>query len=108
MEQNACGPNTMINRSVLFGSANPTGAKEDDECVNGCFDGCVADCFDGCVGHVDDSKEDGVDNSIDSGDKHFTHFTQFENNVNLGGCYKHLTHVVKKNSKLPISDVAGH
>eukprot|EP00957_Ditylum_brightwellii_P073219 5566349-Ditylum_brightwellii.AAC.1 len=91
-EQNACGPNAMISRSELFGSTNPTSAKEDDECADGCFDRCVNDSFDRCVGHVDDGKEDGVDNSVGSGDKHLTHLTQFEKNVNLGGCDKHLTH----------------
>eukprot|EP00957_Ditylum_brightwellii_P044442 3372175-Ditylum_brightwellii.AAC.1 len=92
-EQNTCGLNAMISRSKLFGSANSTGAKEDEECGDGCFDGCVNDCFDGCVGHVDDSKEDGVGNSVESGDKHLTHLTQFENNDNLDGCDKHLTHL---------------
>eukprot|EP00957_Ditylum_brightwellii_P022646 1707918-Ditylum_brightwellii.AAC.1 len=66
----------MISRSELFGSANSTGVKEDEECVDGHFNGHVNDCFDGCVGHVDDSKEDGVDKSIDSGDKYLTHLTQ--------------------------------
>eukprot|EP00957_Ditylum_brightwellii_P097634 7435645-Ditylum_brightwellii.AAC.1 len=64
MEGNACGPNAMISRSVLFGSANSTCAKEDDECADGHFNGCVDDCFDGYIGHVDDSKEDGVDDSV--------------------------------------------
>eukprot|EP00957_Ditylum_brightwellii_P052387 3973248-Ditylum_brightwellii.AAC.1 len=68
MEQNVCGPNVMISRSVLFGSANSNGAKEDEECIDGHFDGCV--------GHVDDGKEDGVDDSVDSDDKHLTHLTQ--------------------------------
>eukprot|EP00957_Ditylum_brightwellii_P006978 529010-Ditylum_brightwellii.AAC.1 len=65
MEQNACCSNVMISRSVLFGSANSTGAKEDEECADCHVDGCVNDCFNGCVGHVDDGKEDGVDNSVD-------------------------------------------
>eukprot|EP00957_Ditylum_brightwellii_P047989 3644363-Ditylum_brightwellii.AAC.1 len=105
MEGNACGLNAIISRSVLFGSANSTGTKEDDECADGHFNGCVDDCFDRCVGHVNDCKEDGADDSVDSGDKHLTHLTQFENNDNLGGCDKHLTHVVKKNSESLISDV---
>eukprot|EP00957_Ditylum_brightwellii_P186400 14192298-Ditylum_brightwellii.AAC.1 len=105
MEQNMCSPNAMINRSVLFGSAKSTGAKEDDEYSNSCFNGCVADCFDGCVGHVDDGKEDSVDDSVDGGDKHLTHLTQFENNDTLCGCDKPLTHVVKKHSESLISDV---
>eukprot|EP00957_Ditylum_brightwellii_P121970 9301607-Ditylum_brightwellii.AAC.1 len=63
MKQHMCSPNVMISRSVLFGSAKSTGAKEDNECADDCFDGCVDDCFDGCVGHVDDSKEDGVDDN---------------------------------------------
>eukprot|EP00957_Ditylum_brightwellii_P194588 14821919-Ditylum_brightwellii.AAC.1 len=58
MEQNMCSPNEMICRSVLFGSENSTGAKEENKCADVCFDGCVNDCFDGCVGHIDDSKED--------------------------------------------------
>ena len=61
---------------MLFGSANSTGAKEDDECADGGFDGFVDDCFDGCVGHVDDGKEDGVEDSADGGDNHLTHLTQ--------------------------------
>eukprot|EP00957_Ditylum_brightwellii_P056996 4319415-Ditylum_brightwellii.AAC.1 len=39
---------------------------------------------------IDDGKEEGVDNSVGFGDKHLTHLTQFENNVNLGGCDKHM------------------
>eukprot|EP00957_Ditylum_brightwellii_P199546 15211418-Ditylum_brightwellii.AAC.1 len=108
MEQNMCGPNAMISRSELLGSANSTGAKEGDECAGGRSGRCVNGCFDGCVGHVDDSKEYGADNSVDNGDKHLTLFIQFENNDNIGGCDKHLTHVVKNNSKLLISDVTGH
>eukprot|EP00957_Ditylum_brightwellii_P020588 1551435-Ditylum_brightwellii.AAC.1 len=65
----------MISRSELFGSANSTGAKEDENCVDGCFDGCVNDCFNGCVGHIDESKEDGVGDSVDLGDKHLTSHT---------------------------------
>eukprot|EP00957_Ditylum_brightwellii_P131678 10042872-Ditylum_brightwellii.AAC.1 len=59
----------MISRSELFVSANATGTKEDEECVDGCFDGCV------CL--VDGSKEDGVNDSVDNGgDKHLIHLTQ--------------------------------
>eukprot|EP00957_Ditylum_brightwellii_P147642 11243364-Ditylum_brightwellii.AAC.1 len=83
MEGNVCSPNAMINRSVLVGSANSTTAKEDDKCADDHFNGCVNDCFDGCVGHVDDGKEDGVGNSVDSGDKHLIHLTRFENKDNL-------------------------
>eukprot|EP00957_Ditylum_brightwellii_P161906 12326577-Ditylum_brightwellii.AAC.1 len=92
MEGNVCSLNATISRNVLFGSADSTDAKEDDECTNGCFDRCVNDCFDGCVVCVDDAKEDGVNNSVDGGNKHLKHLTQVENNENLGGCDKHLTH----------------
>eukprot|EP00957_Ditylum_brightwellii_P063525 4821543-Ditylum_brightwellii.AAC.1 len=91
-EQNTCGPNMMISRSELFGSANSTDAKEDEKCGDGHFDGCVNDCFDRCVGHIDEGKEEGVDSSVDGGDKHLTHHTKFKNNDNLGGCDKHLSH----------------
>ena len=82
-EQNSCGLNGIISRSELFGGPNSTGAKEDEECVDGHFDGCVNDCFNGCIGHVVDGKEDGVDDSADGGDKHLTHLTQFEKMIIL-------------------------
>eukprot|EP00957_Ditylum_brightwellii_P062664 4756388-Ditylum_brightwellii.AAC.1 len=56
---------------------------------------------------ADDGRE-GVDNSVDGGDKHLTHLTQFENNVNLGGCDKHLTQVVKNSPESLIHDITGH
>eukprot|EP00957_Ditylum_brightwellii_P052874 4009076-Ditylum_brightwellii.AAC.1 len=61
--------------------------------------------------YVDDGKE-GVDNidddSVDGCDKHFTHSTEVENNVNLGVCNKHLSHTVKNTPESLISDVTGH
>ena len=48
---------------------------------------------------VDNSDDNIDDNSDDGGDKHLTHLTQVENNVNLGVCDKHLTHVVKNTPK---------
>eukprot|EP00957_Ditylum_brightwellii_P047790 3630310-Ditylum_brightwellii.AAC.1 len=65
-------------------------------------------CVDGGKEGVDNSVDNSDDNSDDSGDKYLTHFTQIENNVNLGGCDKHLTHVVKNISESLISDVTGH
>eukprot|EP00957_Ditylum_brightwellii_P125649 9577135-Ditylum_brightwellii.AAC.1 len=60
----------------MFVSASLTRAKEDEECVDDCFNGCDSDCFDGCDNDVDDSKEDDIDNSVDSSDKHITYLTQ--------------------------------
>eukprot|EP00957_Ditylum_brightwellii_P141845 10807016-Ditylum_brightwellii.AAC.1 len=55
---------------------------------------------------VDNSKE-GVGNNVDSADRHLTYLTQDENNVNLGGCDKHLTHVVKNTPESLLSEGGG-
>eukprot|EP00957_Ditylum_brightwellii_P185697 14138532-Ditylum_brightwellii.AAC.1 len=62
-------------------------------------------CVDGDKDYVVDDSDD---NSDLDGDKHLTHLTQVENNVDLGVCDRHLTHVVKNNLTSLISDVTGH
>eukprot|EP00957_Ditylum_brightwellii_P065213 4945713-Ditylum_brightwellii.AAC.1 len=65
---------------------------------------CVNDGKEG----VDNNDDDSVDDSDDGGEMHLTHLTQVENNVNLGVCDKHLTHVVKDTPESLRSDVTGH
>eukprot|EP00957_Ditylum_brightwellii_P197076 15014197-Ditylum_brightwellii.AAC.1 len=52
-EQNVCGPNATKSRSVLYHSVKSTDAKEDDDGVDGSFDGCVDGHVDCCVGKED-------------------------------------------------------
>eukprot|EP00957_Ditylum_brightwellii_P203907 15336724-Ditylum_brightwellii.AAC.1 len=74
--------------------------SKQNKCVDDNKDDSIEDSVDGGEKQknvcVDDDKEEGVDNSDDNsdhgGDKHLTHLTQVENNVNLGGCDKHLSH----------------
>eukprot|EP00957_Ditylum_brightwellii_P127594 9730538-Ditylum_brightwellii.AAC.1 len=66
--------------------------------------GCVNDGKEG----VNNNDDDSVDNSDDGGDMHLVHLTQVENNVNLGICDKHLTHVVKNTPDSLRIDVTGH
>eukprot|EP00957_Ditylum_brightwellii_P179976 13709235-Ditylum_brightwellii.AAC.1 len=65
-------------------------------------------CVDDGKEDVDNSDDDSDDHGVDSGDKHLTHLTQVESNVNLGVCDKHLTHIVKNTPESLISDVTGH
>eukprot|EP00957_Ditylum_brightwellii_P094938 7229908-Ditylum_brightwellii.AAC.1 len=63
-------------------------------------------CVDGDKDNsVYNSDDDSDDDSDDGGDKHLTHRTQVENNVNLGACDRHLIHVVKNTPESLISDV---
>eukprot|EP00957_Ditylum_brightwellii_P169586 12907886-Ditylum_brightwellii.AAC.1 len=75
----------MKQRSVLYDSVISNEGKEVDETIL---------LYD-------------ADDSVDSGDNHLTHFTQFEINDGVGGC-KNFTHIVKNNSESLRSDVTGH
>eukprot|EP00957_Ditylum_brightwellii_P001396 109410-Ditylum_brightwellii.AAC.1 len=72
----------MKSRNVLYDSAISNEGKEVDETMF---------LYD-------------VDDSVDSGDNHCTHLTQFESNDGVGGC-KNFKHIVKKNSESLGSDV---
>eukprot|EP00957_Ditylum_brightwellii_P120654 9203478-Ditylum_brightwellii.AAC.1 len=62
-----------------------------------------------CVdGNTDNGVDNSDDDSDDGGDKHLTHLTQVENNVNLCACDRHLTHVVKNSPESLKSDITGH
>eukprot|EP00957_Ditylum_brightwellii_P196162 14946216-Ditylum_brightwellii.AAC.1 len=84
---------------------------------NVCVDNDKEDGVDGGDKHLarseqnmydDDSNGDSADSSVDGGVKYLTHLTQLENNVDLYGCYMHLTHVVENKSESLISDITGH
>eukprot|EP00957_Ditylum_brightwellii_P173870 13236951-Ditylum_brightwellii.AAC.1 len=58
VKQNVCGPNVMKSRSVLHDSATSNEGKEVDETML---------LYD-------------IDGSVDGGESHLTHLTQFESN----------------------------